>query len=77
MRRRVLACAVVPLFTAATASAQVVADYQSDFRTSGAPAPGWSYLWNANGSLGTASNYVPLVRDVNPLGNFETQANGA
>lgn len=76
--RRFIACAslLVSAAGAGTASAQQVADYQTDFRTSGAPAPGWSYLWNANGPIGTASNYIPLVRDANPLGNFETQANG-
>src|SRR5437879_3349431 len=59
-----------------SASAAVIANYQSDFRPSGTPAPGWSYLWNATGPIGTAANYVPLVHDTNFGGDYETQANG-
>lgn len=62
---------------AAPAGATVVADYQADFRTNGTPAPGWSYLWNANGPLGNSANYVPLVHDTNFGGDYETVANGA
>jgi hypothetical protein len=51
--------------------ADVVADYTDDFSYS-APASGWSYLWNANGPIGTAANYVPLVADGAP-GRYETQ----
>ena len=75
--RSSIVCAVV--FASAAANAAmggVVADYQSDFTTSGAAAPGWSYLWNKNGPIGTAANYVQLVRDANPLGSYETEANG-
>jgi hypothetical protein len=65
------------LAVAAPAGAAVVADYQADFNTSGTPAPGWSYLWNANGPLGNSANYVPLVHDTNLGGDYETVANGA
>ena len=51
--------------------ADVVADYANDFSYP-APAPGWSYLWNANGPVGTAANYVPLVAD-GAAGRYETQ----
>ena len=64
------------LAAAAPAGAAVVADYQADFRTNGTPAPGWSYLWNANGILGNSANYVPLVHDTNLGGDYETVANG-
>ena len=37
----------------------VIADYQDNFTTP-TPAPGWSYLTNANGPLGNPANYVPL-----------------
>ncbi len=52
--------------------ADVVADYTDDFSYP-APAPGWSYLWNANGSIGTAANYVPLVADGTTPARYETQ----
>ncbi|MDF1824095.1 MAG: hypothetical protein P1U68_05610 [Verrucomicrobiales bacterium] len=39
----------------ATVQADSVDDYQS-----GTPAPGWSYLTNANGPIGSAVNYVSL-----------------
>ncbi len=60
--------------SACVARAADVARYQHDFALTGAPIPGWSYLWNANGPMGNPANYVPLVRDTR--GNFETQANG-
>ena len=47
--------------------------FQGEFTPAGAPAAGWSYLWNANGPLGNSANYVPLVRDSS--GNWETAAN--
>src|SRR5687768_15663002 len=53
------------------AQADVVADYADDFSYP-APAPGWSYLWNANGPVGTAANYAPLVPD-GTAGRYETQ----
>ena len=75
--RSSIVCAVLFTFVAANAAmGGVVADYQSDFTTSGAAKPGWSYLWNKNGPIGTAANYVPLVRDAYPLGFYETEANG-
>jgi hypothetical protein len=52
--------------------AGVVADYQTDFAYP-SPAAGWSYLWNANGAIGTASNYVPLVADGASPARYETQ----
>lgn len=60
----------------AGAKAEVVADYGADFQT-GAPAAGWAYLWNANGPIGTAANYAPLVHDAAGSGFYESQANGA
>ncbi|GAB4408166.1 MAG: hypothetical protein OHK0039_11030 [Bacteroidia bacterium] len=38
----------------------IAADYQDDFST-GAPATGWSYLWNQGGAIGNSANYVPLL----------------
>jgi len=52
--------------------AEVVADYTDDFSYP-APAPGWSYLWNANGPIGNAANYVPLVPDGSSPARYETQ----
>jgi hypothetical protein len=69
------AAAVLSILTAG-ASAAVVANYRNDFKTNGTPAPGWSYSWNANGPVGDASTYVPLVADTNFGGDYETQANG-
>ena len=66
----------VALAAASPVGAAVVADYQGDFQTSGTPAPGWSYLWNANGPIGNTANYVPLVHDTNLGGDYETVANG-
>jgi hypothetical protein len=37
----------------------IVATYSADF-TGPNPKPGWSYLWNANGTIGNFNNYVPL-----------------
>jgi hypothetical protein len=55
-----VAAAVVVALSALSASAQTpvnVADFQDEFGTGG----GWSYLWNANGALGSPANYVPLT----------------
>lgn len=38
----------------------VLGGYGASFQT-GSPAQGWQYLWNANGPMGIASNYVPLI----------------
>ena len=73
MRSALLA---VALAAATPVGAAVVADYQGDFQTNGTPAPGWSYLWNANGAIGNSANYVPLVHDTNLGGDYETVANG-
>ena len=62
MRKSVIIAASTLVLVAAFAQAvqaDVVADYADDFSYP-APAPGWSYLWNANGPIGTAANYVPL-----------------
>ncbi len=45
-----------------------VANLKNDFTSTGV-APGWSFLWNANGPIGSFSvgypqNYVPLERDM-------------
>ena len=66
-----VALAVVIGGSAQIARADVVADYQDDFSYP-TPAPGWSYLWNANGPIGSAANYVPLLPD-GVTGRFETQ----
>lgn len=38
----------------------VLADYKRDFKPE-TPAPGWRYLWNADGEMGAASRYKDLV----------------
>ena len=58
-----MALVVIETFFAPAARAQApvnVADFQDDFSASGFPA-GWSYLWNANGPLGSPGNYSPLT----------------
>ncbi|MCG8457732.1 MAG: hypothetical protein MI919_15765, partial [Holophagales bacterium] len=45
-----------------TSITTTVASYGEDFQ-GGTPAAGWAYLWNANGAIGTASNYVILEWD--------------
>jgi hypothetical protein len=80
MRKRVMGVSVASTVVAfafavdlaQTVRADVVADYQDDFSYP-APASGWSYLWNANGPIGTAANYVSLVPDAPALARFETQ----
>ncbi len=37
-----------------------LAGYRSDYKTGSFPQR-WQYLWNANGPIGTAANYVPLM----------------
>jgi hypothetical protein len=49
----------------------VVADFRDDFLYP-TPKAGWSYLWNANGPIGAAANYVPLVADAPASGRYET-----
>lgn len=39
---------------------EIIADYVDDFNGTTATA-GWSYLWNANGAIGDAANYIPLL----------------
>src|SRR5688572_24469142 len=68
------AAAFVLFCVAPAADAARVVHLAGEYTTSGPAAPGWSYLWNANGPLGTAANYVPLVRDTS--GDWETVANG-
>lgn len=66
MRKTSLAAAVAvcTLSLAGMASAQtaVIADYGDDFNYP-TPSTGWSYKWNQNGPIGTATNYVNLVPD--------------
>jgi hypothetical protein len=69
------AAAAILLGSATIATADRQIHLAGEYTTSGAPAPGWSYLWNANGAIGNSANYVPLVRDAG--GNWETVANGA
>ena len=74
MRKYLLTAASTLVLVGAFArdvQADVVADYHDDFLHP-APAPGWSYLWNANGPIGTAANYLPLVPD-GTAGRYETQ----
>jgi hypothetical protein len=63
---------VLALSISAVVHGEVVADYQDDFSYP-APAPGWSYLWNANGPIGTAANYASLVPDGASPARYETQ----
>ena len=75
MRKYVLAAASTIILSGAftpAVRAVVVADYTGDFSYP-APAPGWSYLWNANGPIGNAANYVPLVADGASPARYETQ----
>jgi hypothetical protein len=37
-----------------------IADFLGEFRTGG-PAPGWKYLWNPTGKLGSAAAFAPLA----------------
>lgn len=46
--------------TSAQAVTLTIADYQDDYAPL-TPATGWSYLWNANGGVGSASSYSPLI----------------
>jgi len=46
-------------FTVAGGSARVIADYRDDFQA-GTPKAGWSYLWNALGSVTDPANYRTL-----------------
>jgi hypothetical protein len=64
--------AISVAISAGGATAGTVASYQADFAYP-SPSTGWSYLWNANGPLGTATNYVPLVADSASPSRYETQ----
>jgi hypothetical protein len=66
--------AALLLGSATIASADRQIHLATEYTTSGAPAPGWSFFWNKNGPIGNSANYVPLVRDAN--GDWETVANG-
>lgn len=70
------ACFALAAVGHGAASAGVVADYQDDF-TYPTPKVGWSYLWNANGAIGTAANYVSLVPDGASPARYQTEAQGA
>jgi hypothetical protein len=39
-----------------------VASFKGDFQEN-EPKPGWSYLWNPDGTIGRRANYVPLQWD--------------
>jgi hypothetical protein len=43
-------------------SAAVIADFIADYQET-TPKPGWSYMWNGNGTIGTEANYVALTWD--------------
>jgi hypothetical protein len=58
-----------------------IADFRDDFQT-GAPAPGWKYLWSAGGKPGDAASYAPLAWSesagvYNTTGAATTEWNGA
>ena len=75
MRQYVLSAASALVVVGALAHAvraDMVADYQDGFLYP-APSAGWSYLWNANGPIGTVANYVPLVADGAAPARYETQ----
>jgi hypothetical protein len=65
---------------AATASAAVVAEYQTDYTTSGLPKTGWSYQWNKTGAIDFPAgpydvlNSAALVDLVRNGTNFEASA---
>lgn len=60
VKRIGLLAAAVAGSLAASSFGAVVADFQDDFQGP-SPAPGWSYLWNSSGAIGTESNYTSLV----------------
>ncbi|MCX6971530.1 MAG: PEP-CTERM sorting domain-containing protein [Verrucomicrobia bacterium] len=43
-------------------SAAVIADFIADYQDT-TPKPGWSYMWNKNGAIGTEANYVAFTWD--------------
>lgn len=63
----IVAGSVTPL-----ANAAVVADYGADLQAVN-PKSGWSYLWNANGPIGNAANYVPLMATPSGSEYFENR----
>src|SRR5687767_5747174 len=73
MRRTTLAAATLAslsLTGLAAAQTAVIADYGGEF-TYPAASAGWTYRWNANGSIGTAANYVSMVPDLPASGRYE------
>jgi hypothetical protein len=62
---------------ATSASAAVVAQYQTDYTASGAPKTGWSYQWNQNGAIDVPAgpydilNSAALVDLVRNGANFQ------
>jgi len=42
----------------------------------GGPAAGWSYLWNSGGSIGTASNYTPLLPTPDDVFFYDSDGDG-
>ncbi len=44
----------------AISASEIVAHYQGDYRAT-TPAPGWQYLWNAQGPIGQANHYTPML----------------
>ena len=56
--------------------------FRAEFTPTGAPAPGWAYLWNQDGPVWNPANFSALPQNYKPLfrdtsGNWETAANGA
>lgn len=62
-----IACCPTP-----PANAVVVADFGTDLQAV-TPKPGWSYLRNAIGPIGNASNYVPLAATPSGSEYFENR----
>ena len=52
-------------------SAQIIATFATDY-VEGRPTNNWRYLWNANGPIGHASNYVDLAWNGSTYAAFET-----
>lgn len=77
---RVTGVLVGMMLVASSASAAVVAQYQTDYTASGAPKTGWSYQWNKNGVIDNPAgpynilNTAALVDLVRNGANFEASA---
>lgn len=60
VNRLLLISVLIGSANAPCAYGQLIASFQDDFQLT-TPAPGWSYLWNADGPIGDPANYAPLT----------------